>query len=216
MVQQPAPPHSDRRHPAPRARDQPLRSTPAPTGGWSQRIEPPPIPERFNYGCLQRWGSSEPSESQDPRYYRIFQENPNAISAWKAVYANNYKQAIPNGQICSAGGQGETNYGALDRPGPWTTTSIGSDFTIDLYDEAQHGADWLEIYVTKQGFDPQTQTIGWGDLELVQKTGRYPYQSHYVTDVSTSGYSGHHDVVTVWKASHMDQKYFLCSDVTFN
>lgn len=24
-----------------------LRSTPAPTGGWSQRIEPPPIPERF-------------------------------------------------------------------------------------------------------------------------------------------------------------------------
>ncbi|MGW4429531.1 hypothetical protein ACWELX_14615, partial [Streptomyces tendae] len=31
----------------PRARDQPLRSTPAPTGGWSQRIEPPPIPERF-------------------------------------------------------------------------------------------------------------------------------------------------------------------------
>ncbi|MFF3524807.1 hypothetical protein ACFYYQ_29380, partial [Streptomyces albidoflavus] len=32
----------------PRARDQLLRSTPAPTGGWSQRIEPPPIPERFN------------------------------------------------------------------------------------------------------------------------------------------------------------------------
>ncbi|MFE1211203.1 fatty acid desaturase family protein, partial [Streptomyces albidoflavus] len=30
-----------------RARDQLLRSTPAPTGGWSQRIEPPPIPERF-------------------------------------------------------------------------------------------------------------------------------------------------------------------------
>ncbi|MER8193580.1 lytic polysaccharide monooxygenase [Streptomyces microflavus] len=67
-----------------------------------------------------------------------------------------------------------------------------------------------------QGFDPQTQPIGWGDLELVQKTGRYPYQSHYVADVSTSGYSGRHVVVTVWKASHMDQKYFLCSDVTFN
>ncbi|MFF9827868.1 Scr1 family TA system antitoxin-like transcriptional regulator, partial [Streptomyces albidoflavus] len=31
----------------PRARDQLLRSIPAPTGGWSQRIEPPPIPERF-------------------------------------------------------------------------------------------------------------------------------------------------------------------------
>ncbi|WP_217246433.1 DDE-type integrase/transposase/recombinase [Streptomyces sp. AC602_WCS936] len=48
LVQQPAPPHRDRRHPTSRARNQPLRSTPAPTGGWSQRIEPPPIPEQFN------------------------------------------------------------------------------------------------------------------------------------------------------------------------
>lgn len=39
--------NSDRRHPAPRARDQLLRSAPAPTGGWNQRIEPPPTPERF-------------------------------------------------------------------------------------------------------------------------------------------------------------------------
>lgn len=46
-VQQPAVPHRHRRHPAPRTRDQLLRSTPVPTGGWSQRMEPPPIPERF-------------------------------------------------------------------------------------------------------------------------------------------------------------------------
>jgi hypothetical protein len=30
------------------ARDQLLRSTPAPTGGWSQHIELSPIPERFS------------------------------------------------------------------------------------------------------------------------------------------------------------------------
>ncbi|MGW2695733.1 integrase core domain-containing protein [Streptomyces sp. NPDC001296] len=34
--------------PAPRTRDQPLRSAPAPTGGWRQRTEPRPIPERFS------------------------------------------------------------------------------------------------------------------------------------------------------------------------
>jgi chitin-binding protein len=177
-------------------------------------------PQTRNYGCLQRWGYTEPNESQDPMCYRTYHENPNAITAWKAVYANNtgdnYKQVIPDGQICSAGGQGETNYAPLDRPGPWITSSIGSDFTVDLYDEARHGADWLEIYVTKQGFDPEYQLINWDDLELVKKTGRYPYQAHYVTDVTTSGYSGRHVVVTVWKASHMDQKYFLCSDVTFS
>ncbi|MGD6755789.1 lytic polysaccharide monooxygenase [Streptomyces sp. BH105] len=175
-------------------------------------------PQTRNYSCLQRWGTSEPIEAEDPMCYRTYQENPNAITAWKAVYANNtgdnYKQVIPNGQICSAGGQGETNYGPLDRPGPWITTSLGSDFTLDLYDEARHGADWLEVYVTRQGFDPTTQLMGWDDLELVKKTGRYPSTDHYKTDVNTSGYSGRHVVVTVWKASHMDQKYFLCSDVT--
>ena len=66
----------------------------------------------------------------------------------------------------------------------------------------------LEIFLDRA-------SIGWGDLEQVKKTGRYPSQPHYVTDVSTSGYSGRHVVVTVWKASHMDQKYFLCSDVDF-
>jgi chitin-binding protein len=176
-------------------------------------------PETRNYGCLQRWGHTEPNESQDPMCYRTFHENPNAIGAWKAVYANNtgdnYKQVIPDGQICSAGGQGETNYRPLDRPGPWRMTDIGSNFTVDLYDEARHGADWLEVYVTKQGFNPEYQLIGWDDLELVKKTDRYPSQPHYVTDVSTSGYNGRHVVVTVWKASHMDQKYFLCSDVNF-
>ncbi|MCF2435444.1 lytic polysaccharide monooxygenase [Streptomyces thinghirensis] len=70
--------------------------------------------------------------------YRTYHENANAIGAWKAVYANNtgdnYKQVIPDGQICSAGGQGETNYRPLDRPGPWKMTDIGSNFTVDLYD----------------------------------------------------------------------------------
>src|SRR4051794_23071315 len=71
LVQQPAPPHSDRRHPAPRARDQLLRSTPAPTGGWSQRIEPPPIPERFTASLLKRWSEPQhPTRQSSPTWSR--------------------------------------------------------------------------------------------------------------------------------------------------
>ncbi len=33
--------------------------------------------------------------------------------------------------------------------------------------------------------------------------------------MSTSGLSGRHVVYTIWQASHMDQTYFLCSDVNF-
>lgn len=53
-VHQPAPPLRDRRRPAPRTRNQPPRSAPAPTGGWSQHAEPPPIPERFTPARTQR------------------------------------------------------------------------------------------------------------------------------------------------------------------
>lgn len=40
-------------------------------------------PQTRNYGCLQRWGSTEPNEAQDPMCYRTYHENPNAIGAWK-------------------------------------------------------------------------------------------------------------------------------------
>ncbi|MGW0012184.1 DUF317 domain-containing protein [Streptomyces tendae] len=81
MVQQPAPPHSDRRHPAPRARDQPLRSTPAPTGGWSQRIEPPPIPERFTLtGHGIRWTS--PDGQAGVRFDPLTAQAPRNPATW--------------------------------------------------------------------------------------------------------------------------------------
>ncbi|MBT3149345.1 hypothetical protein HTV45_00195 [Streptomyces sp. CHD11] len=46
---------------------------------------------------------------------------PDRHVASVAVYANNtgdsYKQVIPDGRIRSAGGQAETDYRPLDRPG---------------------------------------------------------------------------------------------------
>jgi chitin-binding protein len=177
-------------------------------------------PQTRNYGCLQRWGASQPDPAVDPMCHAVYAANPNAITAWKAVYANNtgddYRRAIPDGQICSAGRNGETDYSALDRPGPWVASPTGSNFTVNVYDEARHGADWLHVYVTRQGYDPTTQPLRWADLELVRTTGSYyGGSSNYVTDVSVGGRSGRHVVVTVWQASHMDQKYFLCSDVDF-
>ncbi|NYI03739.1 lytic polysaccharide monooxygenase auxiliary activity family 9 protein [Allostreptomyces psammosilenae] len=178
-------------------------------------------PPTRNYGCLERWGANEPNQAQDPMCHSVYQANPSAITSWKAVYANgtgdNYRQVIPDGQICSAGRNGETDYSALDRPGPWVTTAVNSNFTVNVYDEARHGADWLHVYVTRQGYDPTTQPLRWSDLELVKTTGSYPggASPNYVTDASVGGRSGRHVVVTVWQASHMDQKYFLCSDVSF-
>jgi chitin-binding protein len=122
---------------------------------------------------------------------------------------------VPDGQLCSGGRTEGGRYNSLDSPGAWKMQDVGSNFTIKLHDQASHGADYLLVYVTKQGFNATTQPLKWSDLELVKRTGRYAPSQNYLVDVSASGRSGRHIVYTIWQASHMDQTYFICSDVNF-
>ncbi len=92
---------------------------------------------------------------------------------------------------------------------------MGSDITMHLYDQASHGADYFRVYVTRQGYDPETEPLTWGDLELVRETGSYAPAEDITFDISAPGRTGHHVVFTIWKASHMDQNYYICSDVNF-
>ncbi|WP_030986801.1 lytic polysaccharide monooxygenase auxiliary activity family 9 protein [Streptomyces sp. NRRL WC-3744] len=156
-------------------------------------------PASRNYGCWQRWGS----DFQNPA---MAEQDPMCWQAW---------QANPNGQLCSGGQTEAGRYNSLDAVGPWKTTDIGADFTVKLYDQASHGADYFLVYVTRQGFDPTKQPLTWNDLQLVARTGKYAPSQNYSIPLSTSGYSGRHVVYTIWQASHMDQTYFLCSDVNF-
>jgi lytic cellulose monooxygenase (C4-dehydrogenating) len=174
------------------------------------------------YGCYLRWGDDwlDPDmEREDPMCYEAWQDPDPGMWAWHALYregtGGDYRAFIPDNQLCSAGRVNDGLYQAMDTPGAWKTTQVDSTFTVDLYDEAKHGADYLQIYVTKQGYDAKTDALDWADLELVAKTDAYEPASHYVTEVSAPGRSGHHVVYTIWKASHGDQIYFTCSDVTF-
>jgi chitin-binding protein len=179
-------------------------------------------PASRNYGCWERWGSDHlnPDMAQeDPMCWQAWQDNPNAMWNWNGLYRDNvggdHQGQIPDGTLCSGGNTEGGRYDSMDAVGPWKTTDVGDDFTLHLYDQAQHGADYFRVYVTEQGFDPTTQALGWDDLELVEETGPYaPALDSYI-DVSTSGRSGHHIVFTIWQASHMDQVYYLCSDVNF-
>lgn len=123
---------------------------------------------------------------------------------------------VPDGQLCSGGHTEGNRYNSLDTVGAWQTTNIGNKFTVKLYDQASHGADYFLVYVSRQGYDPTTQPLKWSDLQQVAKTGKYGPSQNYSIDVSTSGHTGRHVVYTIWQASHMDQTYFLCSDVNFS
>jgi predicted carbohydrate-binding protein with CBM5 and CBM33 domain len=170
------------------------------------------------YGCWDRWKSNhaDPAmQTQDPACWAAWQANPNAMWNWNGIFregvAGRHEQVIPDGKLCSAG---NPIYAAADVPGPWRATPKPYDFPLTLTDPSNHGADYLKIYVTKQGYDARTEPLTWSDLELIKTTGRYAPSSPYVTDVSIPrDRRGHHVVFTIWQASHLDQPYYQCSDV---
>lgn len=174
------------------------------------------------YGCYERWGDdflSPRMATEDPMCYQAWQADPNAMWNWNGLYRDgvggDHQRAVPDGQLCSGGLTANGRYAALDEPGPWKTVDLPSRFTLNLRDDAVHGADYIRVYVTKQGFDPTTQRLRWSDLELVAETGRMSTGARTPVDVYAPGRTGHHIVYTVWQASHMDQSYYFCSDVNF-
>ncbi|WP_027755539.1 lytic polysaccharide monooxygenase [Streptomyces synnematoformans] len=171
------------------------------------------------YHCWEEWGDDHLNpamEQEDPMCWQAWRANPNTMWNWMSMLQDGlggqFEARIPNGKLCS---NNHPNFESLNNPGPWKTTDVGDNFSIHLYDQASHGADFFRVYVSKQGFDPKTQSLGWGDLDFITETGSYPPANDITFPVQTSGYSGHHIVFTIWQASHLDQAYLMCSDVNF-
>jgi predicted carbohydrate-binding protein with CBM5 and CBM33 domain len=171
------------------------------------------------YQCWQSWGNQHTNpamQQQDPMCWQAFQANPDTMWNWMSALRDGlggqFQARTPDGQLCS---NGLARNASLNRPGQWRATSIGRNFTIRLYDQASHGADYFRVYVSKNGFNPTTQSLGWGNLDFITQTGRYAPAQNISFNVSTSGYTGRHIVFVIWQASHLDQAYMWCSDVTF-
>ncbi|MEU8210842.1 lytic polysaccharide monooxygenase [Micromonospora sp. NPDC049044] len=187
-------------------------------------------PPSRNYSCWQRWGGDFQNPrmaTEDPMCWQAWQADPAAMWNWNGLFregvGGNHQAAVPNGQLCSGGRTQSPRYNSLDTIGAWKTTSVSNNFRLRFFDQASHGADYIRVYVTKQGFDALTEPLGWDDLELAGQIGNTP-ASQWNPDtggvsiqipVNASGRTGRHIVYTVWQASHLDQSYYLCSDVTF-
>jgi len=159
-----------------------LISRPGPAVAHGSVTDPP----SRNYGCWERWGSDHLNPQMatlDPMCWQAYQTNPNTMWNWNGLYrenvGGNFQAVIPDGQLCSGGRTQNGLYASLDTVGTWTAKSIPNNFTLTITDTAKHGADYLLIYITKQGFDSTTQPLTWGSLELIQKTGSYPTTGLY-------------------------------------
>ncbi|WP_184815754.1 lytic polysaccharide monooxygenase auxiliary activity family 9 protein [Actinophytocola algeriensis] len=171
------------------------------------------------YQCWRDWGSHhmDPAmQQQDPMCYRAFQANPDTMWNWMSALRDglggNFQGSTPDGQLCS---NGLARNNSLNSPGQWKSKTISNNFTMHLYDQASHGADFFRVYISKNGFNPATQSLGWGNLDFIMQTGRYPPATDITFNVQTSGYTGQHVIFTIWQASHLDQTYMWCSNVNF-
>ncbi len=179
-------------------------------------------PPARHYSCWDRWGDDHQNPDmadEDPMCWQAWQENPNTMWNWNGLLREGmqgqHEQRIPDGQLCSGGNAEGGRYASLDEPGPWHTTQVNNNFTLHYEDTATHGGDYYWVYVTRQGYDAETQPLGWGDLERVVETGVYEPGEAVDIPVSAPGRTGHHVVYVVWQASHIDQSFYSCSDVWF-
>jgi chitin-binding protein len=179
-------------------------------------------PPSRNFGCLQRWGTDHLNPNMantDPMCAQAWKADPNAMWNWNGLYrenvGGNHQAVIPNGQLCSGGRTQGGRYAAMDAVGPWVAANKPNNFVLNLRDDARHGADYLRIYITRQGFNPLTQPLTWSSLELVTQTGRIAPAANYQATVNAGSRTGRHVVYTIWQASHLDQPYYICSDVIF-
>lgn len=199
-------------------------STPASAHGTA--TDPP----ARNYDCWVRWGNDFQNPNmatQDPMCWQAWQTDTNAMWNWNGLYrenvAGNHQGAIPNGQLCSAGRTQGGRYRAMDTVGNWKAVRKSTNFSVRIFDQARHGADYIRVYVTRQGFNPLTQPLSWSNLELVGQIGNTPASRweqgsdgvRISVNANAPGRSGRHIVYTIWQASHLDQSYYWCSDVTF-
>jgi len=171
------------------------------------------------YQCWQTWGNQHTNpamQQQDPMCWQAFQANPDTMWNWMSALRDGlggqFQARTPDGQLCS---NALARNDSLNRPGAWKTTNVGRNLTVRLYDQASHGADYFRVYVSKQGYNPATQQLGWGNLDFITQTGRYAPAQNISFNISTPGYTGHHILFVIWQASHLDQAYMWCSDVNF-
>src|ERR671933_416995 len=98
------------------------------------------------YHCWQAWGNDHMNpamQQQDPMCWQAFQANADTMWNWMSALrdglAGNFQARTPDGQLCS---NALTRNNSLNTPGQWKTSNLSANFSMHLYDQASHGADY--------------------------------------------------------------------------
>ncbi len=152
--------------------------------------------------------------------------NPQALYDWMEINIGDaggvHQPRIPDGELCSAG---RAKYGALDTPGNWPVTTLTPDvdgvYDMSFVPHAPHATEYFRFYLTREGFNPETDTLAWSDLELVHDSGPISY-TRMADEGDDFGFQmdlperpGRHILYLVWQRSDSLEAFYGCSDVEF-
>lgn len=103
--------------------------------------------------------------------YYTWNQNSNNFTTY-ASPAFEYADAVPDGKISNAGVndgvQTALNFSGLNTPSaawPTTPATAGQSLPVRWLATAPHDPSYFEVYLTRQGFDITSQSLGWGSLE---------------------------------------------------
>jgi chitin-binding protein len=128
-----------------------------------------------------------------------------------------HREIIPDGRLCSAG---RDKYRAFDvARSDWPATGLPTSGSFRfLYKATAPHRGRMELYVTRDGYDPQ-QPLRWSDLETTPfHTEKDPplVDGAYAMDAPIPlGKSGRHLIYTIWQRSDSPEAFYSCADVVF-
>ncbi|MFD5183000.1 lytic polysaccharide monooxygenase [Streptomyces sp. NPDC058372] len=129
--------------------------------------------------------------------------------------AGRHREVVPDGKLCSAGRE---KYQGLDLPrADWPSSPLSAGKHTFHYRATAPHAGTIELYLTKEGYDP-TKPLAWSDLEEKPfATAEQPQATggEYVFEGTVPERSGRHLVYSVWQRSDSPEAFYTCSDVVF-
>lgn len=150
-----------------------------------------------------------------------------------------YSNYIADGAISSAGQNDGTNghldFSKVNNPGLWPTTAVnaGTNFAQKWVAPAPHDPSYFDVWITKQGFDPATQSMGWNDLLSLGRWEKNTANNVVATPNGAlspadngallsydwtvpipSNFSGRHSLLVVWqRRDPVGEAFFSTQDI---
>jgi chitin-binding protein len=156
--------------------------------------------------CQAALAASDRAAFEDWDYLRV------------AGVAGQDREAVPDGELCSGGGE---QFAGLDLPrADWPATELepGAEIAVSYRTTIPHQGVF-RLYITVDGYDP-TEPLAWSDLEpepfLTAADPEIVDGAYQLSGRLPDDKSGRHLIYTIWQNTDTPDTYYSCSDVVFD